>query len=31
MDTIKNKMCIEKNQDLIRYAIKNPVITESLL
>lgn len=30
MNTIKSKMGIEKNQDLIRYAIENPVITKNL-
>jgi DNA-binding NarL/FixJ family response regulator len=30
MNTIKSKMGIEKNQDLVRYAIENPVITKNL-
>lgn len=30
MNTIKSKMGIEKNQDLIRYAIENPLIIKSL-
>jgi DNA-binding NarL/FixJ family response regulator len=29
MNTIKRKMGIEKNQDLIRYAIENPLIVKS--
>jgi DNA-binding NarL/FixJ family response regulator len=30
MNTIKSKMGIEKNQDLIRYAIENPLIIKNL-
>lgn len=30
MNTIKSKMGIEKNQDLIRYAIENPLILKNL-
>lgn len=30
MNTIKSKMGIEKNQDLIRYAIENPLISKNL-